>query len=352
MKVLITIGEYTSPNPFVRTLASGLRELGVDVVCSDTDFWNNWDIYDIIHVQWPQIFVKKDMKSIEPLRNHLEILKRAGKKIVVTCHNLHPHYSNNPLTTEAYSISYQYADAIVHMGEYSLRLFKKRYPKAYNTIILHHIYDQLYDNTKIPDREYAINRLGLDPNYSYVLCMGAFRHNEEREIAQYACISLKEKKVKILAPGFVKKSVSLKHPVVSFKSYCRYYLTMHKYPNIICKGRMVPDDMMPYYYAASDIALIQRKEILNSGNLPMALMMGKVVVGPNTGNVGTWLKDIDNPTFDILDLTSIKSALECAYQISNQGFGKLNKEYAYNNLNTTKISNQYVELYFDIFNGK
>ena len=49
MKVLITIGEYTYPNPFVRTLASGLRELGVDVVCSDTDFWNDWDIYDIIH---------------------------------------------------------------------------------------------------------------------------------------------------------------------------------------------------------------------------------------------------------------------------------------------------------------
>ena len=97
MKVLITIGEYTYPNPFVRTLASGLRELGVDVVCSDTDFWNNWDIYDIIHIQWPQILVRKDMKSTDSLRNHFNLLKRSGKKIVVTCHNLLPHYSKHSI---------------------------------------------------------------------------------------------------------------------------------------------------------------------------------------------------------------------------------------------------------------
>ena len=235
------------------------------------------------------------------------------------------------------------------MGKYSQKLFEKKYSKANNPIILHHIYDQIYNNTILPDREYSINRLGLDPSYHYVLCMGAFRDNEEREIAQNVYISLKEKRVKILAPEFIMKRFSLKHPLASLKSYCRYFLTKLKYPNIIFKGHLIPDDMMPYYYAASDIAMIQRKEILNSGNLPMALMMGKVVVGPNIGNVGTWLKEIDNPTFDIFDLTTIKSALYCAYQKSNQGLGKRNKEYAYEKLSTSKIANQYVNLYIGLF---
>lgn len=349
MKVLITIGESTFPNPFVRTLAAGIRQKGVDVTCSVSDFWNKWQLYDIIHIQWPHILVRDDMTNIEPLRAHFELIKQSGKKILVTCHNLNPHYSKDVIRASAYSLAYQYADAVVHLGKYSLNLFKKIYPKTYHTIILHHIYDQLYDNLAFPNRNEAINKLKLDPSYRYILSMGAFRDEEERELVLQVYTNFTNKRVRILAPGFVIRRYSWRYPLTSYKSLFKYYSIKHKYPGVICEGHFVSDDMMPYYYAASDIAMIHRKEILNSGNLPFALMMGKVVVGPNTGNVGLWLNELDNPTFDISDLNTIKSAVECAFSKSQQGFGEMNKQYAYEHLITAKIANQYVELYFFLY---
>jgi hypothetical protein len=52
----------------------------------------------------------------------------------------------------------------------------------------------------------------------------------------------------------------------------------------------VDDNILPYYYAASDLAFIHRVKILNSGNAIMPMLFGKVVVGPDVGNVGVLLK--------------------------------------------------------------
>lgn len=48
---------------------------------------------------------------------------------------------------------------------------------------------------------------------------------------------------------------------------------------------------LPYYMAASDVIFIQRKDILNSGNVPLAFLYHKVVVGPKVGNIGELLSE-------------------------------------------------------------
>ena len=74
------------------------------------------------------------------------------------------------------------------------------------------------------------------------------------------------------------------------------------------------------------MVLIQRVDALNSGNLPMAFHAGKVVVGPNVGNVGQILRETGNFTFDPHDTDSAVCALQKALTETTKG--KENRTYA------------------------
>lgn len=67
---------------------------------------------------------------------------------------------------------------------------------------------------------------------------------------------------------------------------------------------------LPYYIAASDVIFIQRKDILNSGNVPLGFLYHKVVMGPATGNIGEILAATGNPTFHPDNRTDILEAFE------------------------------------------
>ena len=107
----------------------------------------------------------------------------------------------------------------------------------------------------------------------------------------------------------------------------------------------VSDEDLPYYYAASDIALIHRKEILNSGNLPMAFYMGKVVVGPNVGNVGEILRETGNPTFDVNNIDSLEDSIKTAMRLKMHGKGGENKEYAQKKFTSEIVAEQHKKIY-------
>jgi len=340
MKILIACNR-TSSNPFVRTLADSLRELGVDVTCSLDEFWHSWDKYDVIHLQWPHLLVK-GLETITPLKEHLQTIKSSGKTMVVTCHNLHPHYSQKMVADESYDLVYNMVDCIIHMGDYSFNLCKKKYPHAKHVIIPHHVYDALYKS--IPSREDAMKHLYLNPKRRYVLCFGAFRHNDEREIAVKASRILGNINGKVLAPGFSKYRLQ-KNILRTIEEYIKNLTYRFKYKNLIISKGFVPDEDLPYYYAASDIALIHRREILNSGNLPMAFYMGKVVIGPNVGNVGAILNETGNPTFDINNIESIEDCIKKALILNKNGKGEENRKYAIKYYSSNIVAEQYKKLY-------
>lgn len=344
MKVLFAYNRNTYRNPFVRTLVDSLLDLRVDVTCSMDDFWNSWKKYDIIHLQWPKLLVE-GLESTELLRSHLQLIKNSGIPLVVTCHNIHPHYTNESTVNESYDIVYDMVDCFIHMGNYSYNLFKEKYPAARHVIIPHHIYDTLY--TSIPTKEEAIKHLHLNPKLNYVLCFGAFRHDEEREIAIKASEIMREYNGKVIAPSFspyfLRKDI--KGLIITLNEIIQHVICRIKYRNIIITRGFVSDKELPYYYAVADIALIHRKGILNSGNLPMAFYMGKVVVGPNVGNVGQLLIETGNPTFDIHDIVSMYESIKDAMVLTSQGKGEDNKRYAIKNFSTEIVAKQHRQLY-------
>ena len=345
MKVFQLVNNpYKRPNAYVSSLMDGISAEHKDVVWGYgiDNLWSDsiYD-YDIIHIHWADEILISDLCKKERIGERLSELKSKGIKIVVTCHNIEPHYCNDNDKIETYKSVYSHADCFIHLGDYSKRIMEVKYPQANHIVIYHHTYDKLYC-TK--NRMESLRRLGLNPKKKYILCFGAFRDEEERELLDIVLKFYKNKGIEILSPNYIryKRSSSLYHTI---KIWLKCRMTEIRKPGLHINGWVVSNEELPYYYGASDIAFIQRKKILNSGNLPMAFLMGKVVVGPDIGNVGEILKKTGNPTFDVTNDESVIDAVGRALDMSKGCKGYLNQIYANQYFSTSKISNQIYTLY-------
>lgn len=338
MKIYIPIWDknpWDAPNPYVATLCEGMKTLHGD--CSfafdEELIWlDKCESFDIIHIMWPHLFVSK-MQQGQNLQARLLFLKSKGIKIVSTCHNYYTHVIHNDFDNLSYEIVYKLSDVIIHLGQSSFERFLNKYPNTHQIIIPHHVYDHLYQ--LMPDKNDALRKLSLKRNRKYILCLGAFRKNQEKEMVITLAQNLKGTKIHIIAPLLYNWPKGKR----GWRSAIKKWLSLRmKCPNLHVKGHFIPKEDIPYYYAACDVSFIQRTSILNSGNVPMGLLFGNVVVGPDVGNVGIWLKQLGNPVFNPNDTKSITKAIKKGFELATLGYGKKNRIYALDQLNTDKIS--------------
>lgn len=312
-------------------------------------FWSNEVLQcDIIHIHCPDTLVSKDTSNdiVDRFCERIKQLKDLGKIIVVTCHNLEPHYSNDYRKISLYSIAYQNAQVFIHLGMYSLQILSKKYPSSKHVLIPHHAYDTIYKHKY--DRDICCKKLHLNPSKRYILCFGVFRDNEERVIADSVAQEFYHQGVEVLAPRYYK--IGSKRNIIKYAKQwlvCRF--TEIKHPGLHIYGKYVSNELLPYFFGASDITLIQRNKILNSGNLALGFYFGNVVVGPNIGNVGEILKETNNPIFEPNDRTSLLKSIKDAIVISKKGKGEENRLYAVNNFSTRFVSEQLYGVYKSIF---
>ena len=155
----------------------------------------------------------------------------------------------------------------------------------------------------------------MDTNKKYILSFGKFRDKEERNIIIELNKKLYAEGIRFLAPSFylVNKRRNL---ILFICDIIKFLYFKFNYPQIKMHFLPVPDKDLVYYFSACDIVFIQRKKILNSGNLPLAFYLKKVVVGPNIGNVGSILNESGNPTFEIDDEKSILNAIKYGIDFS------------------------------------
>lgn len=338
-------------NPYVGTLINGIKDVAQDIEIGFglDKFWDEalFD-YDLLHINWPDILLSKD-STLEDVGLFVDRLVRfkAGKgKIIVTCHNLQPHYCKNDIREAVYKKVYGIADVMIHLGRYSQELMKTKYPHVKHVLCFHHTYDSLYCKT---DRESSLKKLHLNPDIKYILCFGDFRDDEEREIVDEVARYFHSKKIELLAPGYYRIAKRRNFLMLGCQ-WLKVRLKELMTPGLHIYGWFVPNDLLPYFYGASDVALIQRKKILNSGNLPLGFYFGKVVVGPNVGNVGEILESTGNPTFLPDDNDSIIDAVNKAFELHKYGKGLLNSQYAEMNFSTHIICKKMYEIYESTLN--
>ena len=332
-------------NPYIYTLIEGLQKSHPDCEISwgRDAFWRD-DIFsfDIVHFHWPQTFMGKDSHSEEDLLHHIERMRSEGVKIVATCHDLEPHYDQFADKAESMKIVYSHSDAIIHLGEYSKKLFEKRYPHARHLVIPHHLYDTVF--THFPSRAESLRYLNLPEDKIYILCFGTFRAKQERQLIIQLSKQLADKNIIILAPSFMNiwwRSFRMFHKRLK-KLYYQYRF------NIYCTGstwRAVCDEILPYYYGAADVVFIQRVKILNSGNALMPMLFGKVVVGPDCGNVGPLLRHWNYPVFSVNDISNVGMIIRRALEMEQLGEGMKKRNIQLKEYTTAVVSNKLYKAY-------
>lgn len=339
---------WNAGNPYIYTLIEGIQKSHPDcnMGWGREIFWSDEILsYDIVHFHWPQTFMGKDSHTETDFLHHIERMKTSGVKIVATCHDLEPHYNQFADKVESMKIVYSHCDAIFHLGEFSKTLFEKKYPNAAHYLLPHHLYDTVY--THFPSREESLRKLKLPENNTYILCFGAFRAQQERELIFSLSNQLADKDIVILAPSFMNiwwHSFRLPH-----KRLIKWYYKIRYH--IYCTGstwRAVSDESLPYYYGAADIAFIPRLKILNSGNALMPMLFGKVVVGPDCGNVGPLLHQWNYPVFSVEDVESIGSIVRKALRMEKDGVGIQNRPRQLDEYSTAAIADKLFTAYMHV----
>ena len=336
MKILMVIPRGYRLNPYVLSLVEGLTQNGHQVVCGLDEFWNSFGEYDLLYVQWPEVIVNWSSSQVDVgrLSSHFDRIKKTGIKTVVTCHNLHPH-NNDEKMMELYNLIYSNVDAFHHLGRYSYDVMKEKYPDKIHFIAPHHIADCLWEHPIVP--HLAKRRLHIPKANFVVSSFGAFRNNEEIRLYVDMAKDITTCRRSFLAPRIpMGHFYHGRHVGKTIQYLSKVFL--YKIIGIRYSGFLTEEELIEWLYA-SDIVFIQRKEILNSGNLPLAFSAGKVVVGPDLGNVGEILRETGNFVFDPHDRSSVKNAvLEAieAVKKDNQ-LGARNYRYAKENWSTSKV---------------
>jgi glycosyltransferase involved in cell wall biosynthesis len=353
MKVLIAYEiNASTDNPFVEILYNYFVRSGIEVVASVKEFWDAPDPnYDIIHFHWPEEVVGwnvSDPSVLSRLRNRIGFYKAARVRFVYTRHNSIPHYGN-PIITEAYKIIEESADVVIHMAKFSCRDFLQKYPGSANLVIPHHIYEEKYAGNL--SQQEARKSLGIPSSAHVVLSFGKFRNWEEVKMVLKAFLRFRDKNTFLLAP----RLLPFFDPFPAKGCFVNRLLSKAGYHFLVClfdkfrilggcNNQILTDAELELQLTVADTVFIQRKKILNSGNLPLAFLFGKVVIGPDVGNVGEILKETGNPVFDPINESTIVAALSIA-KVQSLAIGKVNLKYAQQHWSIDVVGGRYLELY-------
>ena len=355
MKVYFVVKEPSERtiNHFVSSLGNALQQQGCEVVYGLNRLWTDEVMdCDIVHFQWPEYVFGSQKKhfsdeDVERLENRIGQLKDCGIRIFVQIHNLKPHRNQDKNVLRLYDVLYQRADVMVHMGNYSRELLQTQYPNARHVVIPHHIYDNVLPFSV--SQQEARQRLHLPQESKIILSFGKFRNDKERNFV----LNLKKRiehsslftlhSSLFLMPGFYRETLHTWNPK---KFVTRIYHTIrYRLKGIHFSNEVIPDDLMQCYFCAADVVLLQRLDILNSGNLPMAFAAGKVVIGPDVGNVGEILRNTGNFVFAPTNMDSAAQSIQEALQVADTDRGTQNKQYAEEHWSSAVIAKTMIENY-------
>ncbi len=358
MKILI-VAKAGNRNTFVLNLKDSLSTFA-QVDSSIDGFWNGSKDYDIIHFQWPELLsfmisrrsFSPNKYRLKKITSRLKYWKEKGTKLVITRHNIFPHHSSSNYE-KLYKIIYQHVDGVIHLDSFSQDDFFMRYP-SFNTkhaIIPHGWYDNITNDCTEKEARLFLK---LSDQTFVVLAFGAIRNQAEEQMLFESFDKLPMKNKILLIPRGYFSNENLIYRLMNFLNLKAYqHILSSKAKKLAKKGILwsqsfVPENHIQYYFNAADILIIPRINTLNSGNVPLGYTFKKVVVGPNTGNIGSILEETSNPTFDPTNIDSITNAMLMGQKLSKKMWGEENYQFAKKYWSWKDIGNQHHSFFQEI----
>lgn len=342
MKILCvtsaTLNAYNSNinNTIKREYPQCTIRLGIE------DFWNMSGDYDIIHLQWPEALFnwKKNVakKDLDELMVCLHYWK-SKSRLIVTRHNASPYLHNNKFYEEIFEEIFRSVSAIIHLENYSVTEFQKRYP----SIQVNHVVIPIGAYTNYPNnmsKAEARKKLNIS-NKKFVLAVfGSIRTEEEKKLVldSFNKVKIKNKSLLITRwPYYPERSRR-------WKEYFRFYFSKKYY----IRSQEIADSDIQIFMNAADIVFIPRHKALNSSMLTLGFTFGKTVVGPNLGSIGDVLHRTGNPIYDPNNINSASEAIMEGKLLTEKGKGDENRHYALQHWNLELTAKKHVELYTQV----
>jgi len=351
----------TPLNRFLFDLKNALAD-HCQVVHDHELFWKCQGDFHIVHIHWPEyvsyeiekcLGKKLEGKIFEELEYVLRYWKEKAR-IVVTRHNTAPHTSDNGSFEKLYTKVYTYADAVIHMGRYSKTEYLSHYSDVFDLsgqkqeFIPHGNYLSLPNNVS---KSEARRKLGVRQSRKTVLVFGGILGKKETDLIRQSFRLLPGINKTLLVPIWKETLQNISWIRLKYwvRDFTRLYYKLHPWYHFGYEP--VPDNEVQYYLNAADVLLIPRDKALNSGNLILGFTFGKVVVGPDVGNIGEILNETGNPTFDPNDHKSASRALGIGLKRVREGLGEKNQDIALKNWNLSIIAKQHITLYNSLLNS-
>lgn len=310
-------------NPYNALLYEAIEQKG----CKVSDFNKKLLLcgtHDILHMHWPDLTVNRKnpalfLVAVAYLVCVVALCKIKGTKIVWTVHNLLPHDAHHKTLTR--KILHWFAgqcDGLIFLSEASRDEFRAAYPlkrMPSSAIVPHGHYKPVYP--QVPGRTEARERLNVPADARIALFLGQIRRykNVEKLIMEFS--GIKKQDSFLLVAGSV-KDPALK-PALEQAAQGKN--------NIRLDLKFIPDEEIPYYFAAADIVVLPYTNILNSGAALLALSFDRPVVVPALGSLrelqemvgGDWVRlyegDVDTQILErhIVDALPLngKCPLKC-----------------------------------------
>ncbi|GHB92059.1 glycosyltransferase [Cerasicoccus arenae] len=346
-------------NRFLVDLHEAMEKNDVTIVHSHETFWNQEGDFNVVHLHFPEYVTHEIEKAYqegltEELVEQVAVrLKHWADRshIVITRHVLLPHDAvKNPVWERMYELFYRYADAVVHFAQASIDEFKSRYANTVfyrgvepkHVIIPHANYASLPNNIS---RQAARKQLGISEKAKVMLVFGAIRSMEERDLIMNTFQGAQVGDKILLVSRWREKLAKVSWIRLKYwlRDLTRLYYRLH--PSYNFNYSFVQEEDAQLYLNAADVLFIPRLKVLNSGNITLGLTFGKIVVGPDSWDVGELLRETGNPVFDPGHPSTAKQALEKAFELAKTNLGEKNRQRALNEWTPAQCARMYCDIY-------
>jgi len=348
-------------NRFLVDLNASLKR-HVDLVHDHENFWNREGDYDVVHLHFPEYMTYeiecayRESLSDELIKKIEGCLEHWTKKstLVITRHVLLPHDArSDPRWEKLYETVYRYVDGVVHFAEPSIEEFRKRYAKTgfvndhpQHCVIPHHNYASL-PNEK--SRELARSALGIPRKSNVLLVFGSIRNDAERDLILDSFYNANAQNKFLLVSRWREKLTNVSWIRLKYwlRDLTRLYYRIH--PRYRFNYGFVEEKDTQLYLNAADVLFIPRLHVLNSGNITLGMTFGKVVVGPDSLDVGHLLKTTGNVVFDPDRPEPAAAAVEQAMDLVRENkVGPANRHLAFSEWSADQCADRYFAFFSEL----
>jgi glycosyltransferase involved in cell wall biosynthesis len=315
----VCIVPYSEGNPYQRLLVQELRAAGATVTLRTGRQWlkglvrqtiRREDPPDIIHLHWlPSFEVRFRAYNFWPssyfgLLLRLWPLRRLGRRIVWTVHNLYNHeapcrWADRILIK---SMLTKASRVIVHSPT-AVQLVSEEFGQRGNekfVVVPHGNYIGCYSNT-VTQQE-ARTELKLEPRATALLFFGNIRAYKGVTQLIRAYRDLNEPLTTLVIAGKPQErgdQVAVQEAVAGTA-------------NVQLHAGLVPDDRVQVFFNACEIAVFPYLNILSSGAVILAMSFGRACVAPRLGCIPDLLDDRGAFLYNPEDPDGLREALRAA----------------------------------------